>query len=68
MQVTPLGGALACPYCATYGVERLYLAGLDLDACACRACGARWDERCTDGELVGPAHRAAFLPASRHRR
>lgn len=40
-------GHLQCPFCGAYGVDRLYLASLALDSCACSTCGARWDE---DGE------------------
>ena len=44
---------LACPFCEGYAVERLYLASLDLDSCACSACGARWDERAGSGDYAG---------------
>jgi hypothetical protein len=44
---------LACPFCESYSVERLYLASLDLDSCACAACGGRWDERAGSGDFAG---------------
>jgi hypothetical protein len=53
--------SLRCPYCSGYEVRRLYLADVDLDACDCRACGARWDERHSDGAFVGRGSRATVL-------
>jgi len=44
---------LQCPFCETYEVERLYLASLRLDSCACASCGARWDEDPATGEYRG---------------
>jgi hypothetical protein len=44
-----------CPYCTSSHVDRLYLASLNLDTCACLACGARWDEDSTTGEFRGRA-------------
>jgi hypothetical protein len=44
-----------CPYCTSNYVDRLYLASLNLDTCACLACGARWDEDSTTGEFRGRA-------------
>ena len=46
-------GRLQCPFCQGYDVDRLYLASLHLDACACSSCGARWDEKVGTGEFVG---------------
>ena len=53
------GGHLRCPYCEAYGVDRLYLASLRADTCACAACGARWDEDPGTGEVLGHADNAA---------
>jgi hypothetical protein len=53
--------ALRCPYCTGYDVRRLYLASVDVDACDCGACGARWDERHSDGAFVGRGSRATVL-------
>jgi hypothetical protein len=50
-----------CPYCDSYEVERLYLASLNLDSCACIACGARWDEDAVSGEFRGRASRSSVL-------
>jgi hypothetical protein len=44
-----------CPYCTSSYVDRLFLASLNLDTCACLACGARWDEDATTGEFRGRA-------------
>jgi hypothetical protein len=44
---------LRCPFCEAYEVERLYLASLCLDSCACTSCGARWDEDPATGEFRG---------------
>ncbi len=46
-------GHLQCPFCESYDVDRLYLASLRLDSCACAACGARWDEDPATGEYRG---------------
>jgi hypothetical protein len=46
-------GRLSCHFCASYDVERLYLASVHLDSCACRGCGARWDEDPATGEYCG---------------
>lgn len=56
-------GHLRCPFCEAYEVDRLYLASLRLDACACSSCGARWDEDATSGAYRGrTADRSAFRP------
>ena len=62
------GGHLQCPYCAVYEVRRLYLASLDVDACDCRVCGARWDERRSDGAFLGRGSRATVLAPRRRTR
>jgi len=46
-------GHLACPFCESYEVDRLYLASLDVDSCVCGSCGARWDEKHDTGDFVG---------------
>lgn len=50
-------GHLQCPFCETYEVERLYLASMRVDSCACASCGARWDEDPVTGEYLGRAGR-----------
>jgi hypothetical protein len=50
-----------CPYCESFEVDRLYLASLKLDSCACMSCGARWDEDATSGEFRGRASRSSVL-------
>jgi len=45
--------ALQCPYCSSFDVDRLFLASLRLDSCACLTCGARWDEDAASGEFRG---------------
>jgi hypothetical protein len=52
-------GRLACPFCGSYHVDRLFLASGGLDACACRACGASWDEDRASGEFRGRSARAS---------
>ena len=51
-----------CPYCSSYDVERLFLASLRLDSCACLTCGARWDEDATSGEFRGRASQSVMAP------
>lgn len=46
-------GRLRCPFCEAYEVDRLYLATMDLDVCACGSCGARWDEYRESGDYAG---------------
>jgi hypothetical protein len=54
-------GHLQCPFCETYEVERLYLASLRVDSCACASCGARWDEDPVTGEYRGrPSRQSVF--------
>ena len=54
-------GHLQCPFCSGYGVDRLYLASLDLDSCACSACGARWDEDHDTGDYAGRGTKASVF-------
>lgn len=58
-------GHFACPYCASHDVDRLYLASLDVDACACLSCGARWDEEPRTGRLRGRGTRSSILAPRR---
>ena len=54
-------GHLQCPFCETYEVDRLYLASLRVDSCACASCGARWDEDPVTGEYRGrPSRQSVF--------
>ena len=46
-------GTCNAPSVRHYEVERLYLASLHLDSCACQSCGARWDEDATTGDYRG---------------
>jgi hypothetical protein len=57
---------LQCPFCEAYEVERLYLASLRVDSCACSSCGARWDEDPISGEYRGRSFELGGLrpPAS----
>jgi hypothetical protein len=57
---------MQCPFCEAYGVERLFLASLDLDVCACDACGARWDEHRRNGGYAGRGTRASVLAPRDH--
>jgi hypothetical protein len=50
-----------CPYCESFEVDRLYLASLGLDSCACLACGARWDEDAESGEFRGRGRKSSVL-------
>jgi transcription elongation factor Elf1 len=50
-----------CPFCTSHDVERLYLATLRLDSCACLACGARWDEDAESGEFRGRGSKSSIL-------
>jgi transcription elongation factor Elf1 len=54
-------GHLACPFCNSYDVSRLYIASLKMDSCECESCGARWDEDARSGEYLGRANRASVL-------
>jgi transposase-like protein len=55
------GGRQQCPFCEAYDVERLFLASLGLDSCACATCGARWDERYGTGEYAGRGTKATVI-------
>lgn len=55
------GGRRQCPFCQGYDVDRLYLASLQLDSCACADCGARWDERYGSGEFAGRGTKATVI-------
>jgi len=63
----PNGGAghLRCPYCQAYEVDRVYVATVRLDACECRACGARWDEQAETGAYRGRAGRSSAVAPPR---
>jgi hypothetical protein len=52
---------LRCPFCEAYEVERLYLASLCLDSCACGSCGARWDEDAATGEFRGRSSESSVI-------
>jgi len=52
---------LACPFCHSYEVDRLFLASLNLDSCECATCGARWDEEQGTGQYRGRANQASVL-------
>ena len=52
-----------CPYCSSFEVDRLFLASLGLDSCACLTCGARWDEDAVSGEFKGrSSHSSVMTP------
>lgn len=63
--VTDANQRLQCPFCAGYDVDRLYLASLNLDACACESCGARWDEKVGTGEFMGRGSSATVVSPRR---
>ena len=50
-----------CPFCNSHEVDRLYLASMRLDSCACLSCGARWDEDADTGTFRGRASRSSIL-------
>ena len=52
---------LSCPFCEAYEVERLYLASLFIDSCACTSCGARWDEDPTSGAFKGRSSESSVV-------
>ena len=54
-------GHLACPFCNSYDVTRLFIASLGMDSCECVTCGARWDEDANSGEYRGRANRSSVL-------
>ena len=54
-------GHLQCPFCLSYDVQRLYLASLRIDSCACESCGAQWDEDNGSGEYRGRASRKSVV-------
>lgn len=51
----------SCPFCTSHEVDRLYLASLHLDSCACLSCGARWDEDAESHAFRGRASRSSIL-------
>lgn len=58
---TPSAGHLACPYCGSYDVARLYIASIHMDSCECATCGVRWDEDTESGAYRGRADRSSVL-------
>lgn len=52
---------VACPYCRSGDVARLYLGSVHLDSCECAGCGARWDEDPRTGEFRGRGARASVV-------
>ena len=54
-------GHFQCPYCNSYDVSRLFVATVNLDACECCTCGARWDEERGSGAYRGRASRSSVL-------
>jgi len=52
---------LACPFCRAFEVQRLYLASVRLDACACSSCGARWEEDAVSGVFRGRSSRSSIV-------
>jgi transposase-like protein len=61
MTTNDRAGHLQCPFCEAYEVERLFLASLRLDSCACTSCGARWDEDRLSGDFVGRASKESVV-------
>jgi transcription elongation factor Elf1 len=55
------GEHFMCPFCNSNEVDRLYLASLVLDSCACLSCGARWDEDARSGEFRGRSSRSSVM-------
>jgi hypothetical protein len=53
--------SLACPSCGSYDVERMYVAQVRLDACACSGCGERWDEDKASGNRRSRSDRSSVL-------
>ena len=60
-EVSGRAGHLQCPFCNSYDVSRLYLAGINLDSCECLSCWARWDEDARTGEYRGRSSTASVL-------
>jgi hypothetical protein len=54
-------GGHQCPYCASYDVERLYVASIRVDSCQCGGCHARWDEDSKTGEYQGRLRSTSVL-------
>jgi hypothetical protein len=54
-------GHLACPFCESYEISRMYLASLFLDSCECLSCGARWEEEVESGTYRGRVGRASVV-------
>lgn len=57
----PRRAQLGCPFCCTYEVDRLFVGSSGLDSCACRVCGAAWDEVVATGEVMGRSPRHSAL-------
>ena len=51
---------LACPFCGSYEVERLFVASIHMDSCHCSVCGSAWDED-TGGHAYSRGDRASVL-------
>jgi transcription elongation factor Elf1 len=52
---------LACPFCGSYAVDRLYVASAHVDACRCWSCQASWDEDAASGSYRLREDRASVL-------
>lgn len=52
---------LACPFCNSYDVSRMFIATVRVDSCECLSCGARWDEDVRSGEYKGRGARSSVL-------
>jgi len=61
------GARLTCPYCQSYGVNRLFLATARLDCCECDECGARWDEEPATGKFRGRGGRQSAVDGATRR-
>jgi hypothetical protein len=55
------GAHFSCPFCNSHDIDRLYLASLRIDSCACLSCGARWDEDAASGAFRGRSARSSIL-------
>lgn len=56
-------GHLACPFCNSYDVTRLFVASVRRDSCECASCAASWEEDAGSGTHKGRSTgTSVFMP------
>jgi hypothetical protein len=56
-----VGRHLSCPFCASYEVDRLFVASVACDACECMTCRSHWKEAVATGSYRGSSAPASVI-------